>query len=144
MTILYTMTPKNAKVRASSTRNTVTHSDSTQTRRIGNSKNCDADRYYREIARFQRVVRDTMSHIHRTKSLDIINGSDFNSCVTSLEGISEKLRVLHTLLDTAVKTSAVFMTPVYQIVTYPARHSRLCLKSTMNCLCYSGRMELQI
>ena len=49
-----------------------------------------------------------MSHIHRTKSLDIINGSDFNSCVTSLEGISEKLRVLHTLLDTAVKTSAVF------------------------------------
>ena len=97
MTILYAMTPKNAKVRASSTRNRVTHSDSTQTRRLGNSKSCDADKYYREISRFQRVVRDTMSHIHRTKSLDIINGSDFNSCVTSLEGISEKLRVLHNL-----------------------------------------------
>ena len=102
------MTPKNTKVRASSTRATTTHSDSKQTRRLGNSKSCDAEKYYREIYRFQRIIRDTVVHIHRTKNLDIINGSDFNTCVTILETLSEKLRILHTLLDTAVKTSAVF------------------------------------
>ena len=108
MTILYIMTPKNAKVRLAESRNQVVNSDSRSSRHIGRDSDRDAGKYFHEIRRFHRIIRSTVKHSHRTKSLDIINGSDFNNCAKTLEELSEKLRMLYALLDADVRASAVF------------------------------------
>ena len=52
-----------------------------------------------DIARIRGIIRKTVTHVHNTKSLDIINGSDFNHCVSTLEDVSGKLDALETKIE---------------------------------------------
>lgn len=57
------------------------------------------DRYLKEVNRFERIIRDSIGHYNRMKSLDIINGSELNQSILSIEPISAKLLQLREAIS---------------------------------------------
>lgn len=97
------MTPKNTKVRSTETLISKKNGDFKTTRHSN-----DTEKYIREVRRFQRIIRNTTTHIHMTKSLDIINGSEFNHCITTLEELNNKLRKIIGVIESSSKDTAIF------------------------------------
>lgn len=99
------MTPTKNKLKKKPLQNTIDTSDLIKKNQLFNtnynslSNSNDMEKYLRESRRFQRICRNTMTHIHKTKSLDIINGSDFNQCMCSLEKINDKICCLISRID---------------------------------------------
>lgn len=53
--------------------------------------------YFKEMRRFQQIVRDTLIHLNKLKTMDIINGNEMNQCLQSIEKINDKIEKLQVL-----------------------------------------------